>query len=219
MVLTEVSPAGLGSALRDPAVRAVAVEADHRALDDLDVAALRVDPKPIVGIGATTMLQLELWRLCGLESVHGTALPSESVVRRETDDAVLVPGRAEGILLGGSLTAMRAMVGAGLPDLTGAIVVLDDVRLLGLGQVDRQLTHLRVAGAFDGIRGVAVGRFTGFETLVDRNWTVLDVLRDQLTSLGVPVLGGLPLGPGPGAVPIWLGRNALLDTRTGTLST
>jgi muramoyltetrapeptide carboxypeptidase len=113
---------------------------------------------------------------------------------------------------------MRAMVGAGLPDLAGAIVVLDDVRILGLGQVDRQLTHLRNAGAFDGIRGVAVGRFTGFETLVDRNWTVLNVLRDQLSSLGVPVLGGLPLGPGPGAVPIWLGRNAVLDTEAGTLT-
>ncbi|MBM2615519.1 hypothetical protein JIG36_08065 [Actinoplanes sp. LDG1-06] len=190
------------------------LDADHHALDDLD---LEHDPRPVLGIGDTTLVQLEVWRRYGRPGVHGLSRPTGDVVRRETDDAVTVPGRAEGVLLGGSLTALRAMVGAGLPRLDGAIVLIDDVRVKGLGQVDRQLTHLRVAGALDAVRGIAVGRFPGYEGYADRGWTLLDVLRDQLSPLGVPVLGGLPLGPGEGAQPVWLGCPTVLDATAGTL--
>ena len=49
-------------------------------------------------------------------------------------------------------------------------------------------------------------------------WNVVDVLQDQLAPLGVPVLGGLPIGhrPCPGTVP--LGTVATLETTTRTLT-
>jgi muramoyltetrapeptide carboxypeptidase len=45
-----------------------------------------------------------------------------------------------------------------------------------------------------------------------------DVLRDQLSRLGVPILGGLPLGHGfhPATTPI--GTLATLDADAGTLT-
>ena len=207
----------LNSALRDPAVRAIAVTGSHRMLDDLDLAAVRADPKPIIGTGGTTFVHLELWRTCGLAGWHGdTADLSDTGPVVVRGDDVMVPGTAAGTLLGGSLGALRAMVGVGLPDLDGAILLLTGERTQGLGQVDRQLTHLLRAGVLAGVRGVAVGRFAGFDGYADRGWTLRDVLFDRLGGLGVPVLGGLPVGPGERAVPI--GARANLDADAGVLT-
>jgi muramoyltetrapeptide carboxypeptidase len=204
----------LNEALRDPATRVVALDGDHRMLDGLDLAAVRADPKPIVGTGATTFVHLELWRECGLVGYHGEGeiRPGPLRLMGQTQ----VPGRAEGVLLGGSLGPLRAMVGAGLPSLDGAILLLTGERTQGLGQVDRQLTHLIRAGVLSGVRGVAVGRFAGFDDLVDRDWSLADVLTDRLGALGVPVLNGLPIGPGEPPVPI--GAPAILDATERVLA-
>lgn len=49
-------------------------------------------------------------------------------------------------------------------------------------------------------------------------WSVIDVLRDRLALLGVPVLGGLPIGHGPRPPTVPLGTPATLDTATRTLT-
>ncbi len=217
--IIQVGAEGFDAALRDPAVRAIAVAGSHRMLDDLDVEAVRRDPKPILGTGATTFVHMELWGRCGLVGFHGeTADLSDTrpVLVRRDGEGVRVSGRASGTLVGGCLAAVRVMVGAGLPELDGAILLLTGERTQGLGQVDRQLTHLRRAGVLSRVRAVAVGNFAGFDGLVDRDWTLRDVLEDQLGGLGIPVLGGLPVGPGAStAVPI--GVEATLDADEGTL--
>ena len=43
----------------------------QRLLDDLDVAAVRADPKLVVGFSDITALQLALWRGARLATVHG----------------------------------------------------------------------------------------------------------------------------------------------------
>ena len=119
----------------------------------------------------------------------------------------------------------QVWVGAGLPDLAGAILLLEDLRHVGLGQIDRHLTHLIRSGALDGVAAVALGPFEGFRGYTDGGWTVADVLRDRLGDLGVPVLGGLELGHqvvGPDGTPdqfaATLGAIADLDTYGGTLT-
>jgi muramoyltetrapeptide carboxypeptidase len=228
----------LNDALRDPEMRAIViVGADvgaYRIVDLVDASAAQRDPKPIVGIDDVTHLHLALWRQCRLAGIHGTLTPESKAdalrdalmvarpvqLRRHPGDitaAVSVGGRASGLLVGGSLSAVRGGVGAGLPRLAGAILLLADKRTIGLGQVDRQLTQLLRSGSLDGVRGVALGRFTGFDGYVDRDWTLVDVLRERLSTLGVPVLGGLPLGHGPGALAAPIGRPAVLDVDAGTL--
>ncbi|WP_437406516.1 hypothetical protein [Sinorhizobium meliloti] len=48
--------------------------------------------------------------------------------------------------------------------------------------------------------------------------TVIDVLRDRLGVLGVPILGGLPLGHGANALAIPIGTEATLDADSRTLT-
>ncbi|MFX8266482.1 hypothetical protein ABTL47_19230, partial [Acinetobacter baumannii] len=78
-------------------------------------------------------------------------------------------GLARGRLIGGHLETIAAGAGWALPPLAGAVLLLEAVNM-GVGQVDRLLTMLRKAGHLDGVVGVALGQFTGFEPIV------LDVL-------------------------------------------
>ena len=118
-------------------------------------------------------------------------------------------------LIGGNLDMVATSVGWAMPDLHGAILLLEAIGLYR-GQVDRQMTMLRKAGHLDGLAGIAIGQFTDFE--FDRRYSVIDILREHLAELGVPVLGGLPLGHGNSPASILLGAVAELDAEAGTLA-
>ncbi|MFD9705208.1 LD-carboxypeptidase [Lentzea sp. NPDC059081] len=231
--------ADLDDAYRDPGVRAVIATRGgagaYRIADDLDFAAVRADPKPLVGFSDITNLHLALWRHCRIAGIHGflvgarsaaatrsLLIEGEPVVLHRDPDAltasVQVSGVARGNLVGGHLGTLAWSVGAGLPSLAGAILFLEAPRAVGLGHVDRQLTQLARSGSLRGLRGVALGRFPGFEDYTDRDWTVLDVLRDRLEPLGVPVIGGIDAGHGDDPVSIPLGPIADLDADAGTLT-
>jgi len=108
--------------------------------------------------------------------------------------------------------------GWALPNLDGAILLLEAFNLR-LGHIDRQLTMLARSGSLRGVTGVAIGQYTkcGTDDTTQGDWTEIDVLRDRLAELQVPVLGGLPIGHGdkPQAVPI--GTPATLDATAGVL--
>lgn len=230
--------ADLNAAIRDPGVRAIFAtrggKGSYRISDRLDFDAARRDPKPLVGFSDITALHLALWQRCRIVGIHGHAgaegarqalMTTEPITIHQDRSAATagasVDGKATGFLMGGNLGTIRGSVGAELPSLDGAILLIEEVGP-GLGYVDRPLTQLLKSGSLDGVRGVALGQFTGFEQLEADDsfggWTVTDVLRDRLTQLGVPVLGGLPLGHGlhPSAVP--LGTAATIDTRAGVLT-
>ncbi|MCO8269163.1 LD-carboxypeptidase [Actinoplanes sp. TRM 88003] len=237
--------ADLNDALRDPAVRGVFCMRGgygmQRIVDRVDFAAVRADPKVVMGFSDITALHAALWREAGLATVHGPTAgqfdrgPASLTVRAarravtlsepvtvtataaEPTHAVRVEGAATGTLLGGNLTMLASTVGTPHAlDLSGAILLLEDVEEEPY-RVDRMLVQLKRAGWPAGLRGVAVGQFTDCVDTNPHYPPVLDVLREQLTTLGVPVLGGLPLGHGPEQIAVGLGVPAHLDTAAGTL--
>ncbi len=229
----------LNDAFRDPGVRAVIATRGgagaYRIADEIDFAAVRADPKPMVGFSDITALHLTLWRQCGLAGIHGfltgsrsanatrrLLMSGESTTLRRDPRAMTVAAEVTGIaagnLIGGNLGTIAHAIGVGLPSLAGTILFLEAERTIGLGHIDRQLTQLIRSGALQGVRGVALGRFPGFEGYVDREWTLVDVFKDRLGSLGVPVLGGLDVGHGPDPLSLPLGPAAVLDTESGTLT-
>lgn len=238
--------ADLNDAFCDPTVRAIIATRGgagaYRIADGIDFDAVRADPKPLVGFSDVTNLHVALWTHTRLATVHGClagpnatagvrdllmTLAPQTIVRNpgSLSAAIEVPGQAVGPLVGGNLREFAGTVGAGLEGLAGAIVLLEDLRHVGIGQVDRNLTQLIRSGALDGIAGIALGSFEGFRGYNDHGWTVVDVLRERLTGLGVPVLGGLDIGhdrTGPDGRPdqfaVTLGATANLDTSAGTLT-
>jgi muramoyltetrapeptide carboxypeptidase len=65
---------------------------------------------------------------------------------------------------------------------------------------------------------VAVGQFIRCGEERPGKWSVVDVLEDRLSALGVPVLGGLPIGHGQHPLTVPLGTMARLDTAAGSLT-
>jgi len=238
--------ADLNAAVRDPGVRAVLAtrggKGAYRIADGLDVHALRADPKPLVGFSDITVLHLAIARHAGVASLHGPmaswdddlvgpdaidrlrgALMSADPVLVESDPAeptaaLTTSGRVTGVLLGGNQDAIATCAGWALPPLRGAVLLLEAFNLR-LGHIDRQLTMLGNAGHLDGVVGVAVGQYTrcGPEESEPQDWSHLSVLQDHLDRLGVPVLGGLPIGHGPDPRSVPLGTTAVLDADAGTL--
>jgi muramoyltetrapeptide carboxypeptidase len=235
--------ADLNAALGDPAVRAVLCLRGgygiQRIIDGVDLDAVRRDPKLVMGFSDITALHLALWQGAQLATVHGpvaaqldkgaqsptalgakTVLMSANPVTVKADEAestfrVRSPGRAAGVLLGGNLAMLASTVGtAHLPDLTGAILLIEDVNEEPY-RIDRMLTQLLRSGALAGLAGVAIGQFTDCDD--DGSITAEDVLAERLTPLGVPLLGGLPIGHGDQHVAIGVGVPATLDANVGTL--
>ena len=237
--------ADINDALRDPGVRAVIAtrggKGAYRIAAELDVAAVLNDPKPIVGFSEITVLHLFLLKECGLTGIHGAAWAAAAhgqvsadsfrmaafeadpvTVSREHYEptaALTTTGSATGPLIGGNQDMVAISSGWALPSLDGAILLLEAFNLR-LGHIDRQLTMLMNSGALDGIVGVAVGQYTecGADASTQGDWTEIDVLRDRLSLLDVPVLGGLPIGHGKNARAVPLGSMATLDADGGTLT-
>ena len=135
------------------------------------------------------------------------------------------PGVAEGPLLVGNLTVATHLLGTPhLPDLRGAVLLLEDIGEAPY-RLDRMLTHWRLSGALQQLAGLGFGRFSDCEPERDapdaknegENVTVEQVLRERSADLGIPVLGGLAVGHGPGNGALPLGRMARLDATGGCL--
>jgi muramoyltetrapeptide carboxypeptidase len=238
--------ADLNLALADPSVRGVLCTRGgygvQRIVDGIDMAAVRADPKVVVGFSDITALQLALWRGARLATVHGPGAAwldtrtgpeaAQSLHRSLTtsEPVVLAPrpgeetqpvrlagaGPVTGTLLGGNLCLLTATVGTvDMPDLAGAILLLEEVAEPPY-KVDRMLLHLRRSGVLAGLAGVAVGQFT--ECADEWPTSIVDVLLDHLGALGVPVLGGLPVGHGQDQLTVPVGVPATLDVAAGTLT-
>ena len=227
----------LNTAIRDPRIRAVLSLVggcgSFRLVPGVDQDALRRDPKPLIGFSDITALH-RVWHRAGVAALHGALGGSHRDEVRaelfgqqpepyasdptELTAALTTTGTAEGILFGGNLEMLARSIGVLPFDLTDHVLLLEIHRAAGLGMVDRALTQLVLSGALDSIRGVALGRATGFDDHTDRGWTLLDVLREHLDRLHVPVLGGLPIGHGPDARTIPVGVPCRLDAGTATLT-
>jgi muramoyltetrapeptide carboxypeptidase len=239
--------ADLNIALRDARVRGVICTrggyGTQRIVDGIDTVAVRADPKVVVGFSDITALQLALWRTARLATVHGpgaawlderTGPEAAESLRRAlmTTDPVVVKARSDeetspvrlnegagpatGTLIGGNLSLLSASMGTvDMPDLRGAILLLEEVGEPPY-KVDRMLVHLRRSGALEGLAGVAAGQFSACAD----EWptSIVDVLTEQLGPLGVPVLGGLPVGHGRDQLSTPLGVPATLDVAAGTLT-
>jgi muramoyltetrapeptide carboxypeptidase len=105
------------------------------------------------------------------------------------------------------------------PDTRGALLLLEDVGEETY-RLDRLLHHLRLAGVFDGVRGVLLGSLEAPPTRrpFPPDGDLGQVLSDVLLPLRVPVVRGLPLGHLPGKWTVPLGTTAVLDTQEGTIA-
>ncbi len=233
-----VRAADFMQAWRDPDVAAVFCArggyGTQRMVDLLDWDALAAaGPKALVGFSDITALHQAFAARLGASTIHGpvvTSLGAGDVESRAHLRAmlfepvpgllltpepvpVLVGGRAEGVLVGGNLALLAAEIGTVFSrPATASIAVLEDVGE-ELFRVDRLLTQLLRAGWFDGVRGIAVGQFTGCGSAE----SVRLLIEDRLAPLAVPLLWDVPTGHVDRNLAFPFGVPAVLDADAGTL--
>jgi muramoyltetrapeptide carboxypeptidase len=203
-----------------------------RLLDRLDPGALAARAPLLVGFSDITALHA-VWARAQLGSVHGAMVAAlgrdNEMMFARWQDAVegrfparydglecLQPGAAEGVLLGGNLAVLCALLGTPhFPSLDQAVLFLEDIGERPY-RVDRMLTSLHSAGALAGVRAVVLGAFVESDPGPD-GVPVEQVLRERLGELGIPVAAGLPCGHLEDNAELPLGRWVQLDAQRGTL--
>jgi muramoyltetrapeptide carboxypeptidase len=234
--------ADLNHALADPEIRAVLCNRGgyglQRIVQGLDLAAVQRDPKLVTGFSDVTALHGALWCGARLATIHGPVatqlgrgglfasgmrqvlMSAEPVVLTAhagvSTARVRTGGRAEGVLLGGNLSILSTCVGTSfMPDMKGAILLIEDVGEAAY-RVDRLLTHLLNCGVLQQLAGIAIGDFS-LPAGAAGSISPADVLSERLSGLGIPVLGGLPVGHGDLNQALPLGTHATLDADERTL--
>ncbi len=219
-----------------------------RLLGRLEADLIRRNPKIFVGYSDTTALSAFFFSECGLVSFYGpmvavefykgaTPFILESFKRATTQPEpygplgrpegwtqteTLVAGKARGLLVGGCLTLFESLLGTPWQvNFRDRIFYWEDIDAEPY-QMDRTLTHFLDAGAFEGIRGFAIGDCVGCEHETGRSGyencqSFRDVLLDRLAPLGAPLVVGLPFGHGKEKATLPYGVEAVLDADNGEL--
>lgn len=142
---------------------------------------------------------------------------SPGVVERTNRLTPIVPGSAEGRLIGGNLSLMVTLMGTPYePVFDDAILILEDVSEPPYS-VDRMLTHLWLTGKLERLAGVVLGKFTD-DDYDSNTFSMEEVLRDRFEPLGIPTLRGVMIGHVDDQTVVPIGARARLDVDAGTLT-
>jgi muramoyltetrapeptide carboxypeptidase len=245
----ELRASDLHDAFADSEVDAVCPLAGGHAaaavLPHLDYELIAANPKPFVAFSELTVLHAALNGRAGIVTFYGPVVSALGVLPDWTRQGWLravttteplgvvdpdgppartvVPGVAEGELVGGTLSLVDTVLGTPWEiDTRGKILLLEDVDEEP-PRVDRFLTHLHNAGKLAECAGIWLG---DFKRCVSREqwplWeghtlTVEELIEELIVPLGVPAMHGLRVGHGREVVTVPLGVRARLDADAGRL--
>ena len=184
-------------------------------LPGIDLELIRAHPKIFCGCSDVTALLTFLCDAADLVTFHGPMLNLDvrpdgvdedswaaamtsgvPYQRKFSADEVqtLVPGVAEGMLYGGCLSLLCASLGTPYEIKTrGTILFLEDLAEPAF-RIDRMLMHLKLAGKFEGVRGVIFGEMLNCGPRDRQDFTLQDMVLRALGNLGIPIAYGLKSG-------------------------
>ena len=206
-----------------------------RILDRIDYDAIRRDPRPIVGFSDLTALHQAMAIHAGVASFHGPMLNldffngltpdidvwfwsmlggSAPMTHRFARDQIVIEGDGEGLLFGGCLSLIAALIGTPYDFwIDDGIWFWEDVDEATY-RVDRMLTHLRLSGRLQNIRGVIIGKLKGCGSPAE----IEALLHETFDPYGIPVVRDLPFGHEGNNLLMPIGAAVRLNTSDGTLT-
>lgn len=200
-----------------------------KILPRLDFAELKKRPKILAGFSDLSALLNPIFEKTGIVGLHSPMLwnfsnPRPAAVRSFLNALggfpqknllagarveTLSPGRAQGVLKGGNLVTLSALIGTPWEtDTRGAVVFLEDVDEK-IHEIDRCLTQWALAGKFNGVRGLVLGDFRGANTR-----DVFAIIR-SLAKISFPVIYCPAVGHVPGKITFPVGARVKLEAKAG----
>ena len=206
-----------------------------RILDRIDYEAIRRNPRPMVGFSDLTALHQAAATHANVASFHGPMLNLDffnglspdieqwfwsmlggdaPLTHRFAREQTVRHGEAEGILFGGCLSLTTALMATPYDFwIDDGIWFWEDVDE-PVYRLDRMLTHLRLSGRFQTIRGVLIGKLKGCGSPDE----IDALLHETFDSYGVPVVRDLPFGHHGDNLLMPIGAPVQLSTSNGTLT-
>jgi len=186
-------------------------------LHTLNLEKIKAHPKIFVGYSDVTTLLTYILDSAGLVTFHGPMVTKDFAhsdgvelgsweaaltgasdwalnLGPETGARSLLAGSGEGILYGGCLSMLVASLGTPYEIHTaGTILFIEDAAEKPY-QIDRMLMQLKLAGKFEGVRGLVFGEMLDCSQNNDQDYSLEDVVLRVIGDLGVPVAYGLRSG-------------------------
>jgi muramoyltetrapeptide carboxypeptidase len=232
----------LNEAFRDDEVDAIfCVRGGYgaaRLLPYLDYDVMKSKPKVFLGYSDITALHIAISQRTDLVTFHGPMIASEmgadfseytknsllrALVNPEPLGEIVNPadgpivkticeGKASGRLVGGNLSLIAATMGTPYEiDTKGKVLFIEEVNDPPY-VIDRNLTHLWLAGKLQEAAAVIVGETVKWEPRGgEPSLTLWDVLKERIGSIGKPAIYGLCCGHGGHHVTLPIGVQASLD--------
>ena len=219
-----------------------------RFLPNLDFSLIKKNPKIFVGYSDITALHTAIFQNTGLVTFHGPVAastysdytknhavnvlmnPSASykIELSPTNTAkesnlykteVITKGKCRGKLIGGNLSLLTAMAGTSfaLRNTKGKLLFIEDVGEQPY-RIDRMLTQLRQSVDLRQLAGIALGIFEDCNPKTTDTQSLIEVIKDRLGDLGIPVIYGLSFGHIRDQFTLPVGIEAELDTENATMT-
>ncbi|MBK9255298.1 MAG: LD-carboxypeptidase [Saprospiraceae bacterium] len=218
-----------------------------RLLPMLDYKLIRKNPKIIIGYSDVTALLLAIHQKTGLITFHGpvaisniftpySAITVESVLFGNTTIPLKIPyteqsdqkfqqdiytitkGVASGILTGGNLSLLVALIGTKYaPTYKNKIVFIEDVGEKPY-RIDRMLTQMIQATDISKAAGIILGVFHDCEAKEsDLSFTLKKTISEKLSQLNIPCFYGFSFGHVSDICTFPIGTGATMDAQKFTI--
>jgi muramoyltetrapeptide carboxypeptidase len=245
----EERAADLNAMFRNPEIKGIFCSrggmSANRLLGLLDWPAIKKNPKVFMGYSDITVLLNAIHKKTGLVTFHGPTVESvfsfgfsgkhkytreyflkalmESrpvgPVRRWREMETLKKGKARGALVGGNLSVLRTLIGTPYePEWRGKILFWEEVTETAQ-YVDFCLSHLRLAGVFEKISGMVIGKLVDCDILrSDDDWKKVKALPMNKIVLELcedykfPIVKGAAFGHYRPMLTLPIGVKASIDT-------
>jgi muramoyltetrapeptide carboxypeptidase len=202
-----------------------------KLLPHLDFDLIRKNPKIFAGFSDLSTMLNAIYEKTGLVTLHAPMVinfsqPSKTTVRSFLNAVrgfpqknllagapvrVYRPGKARGILKGGNLETLTALIGTEWEINTeGSILFLEEVDEK-LYRVDRLLSQWILTGKLRKIRALILGDFRGL-----KNYEVYRILSTQM-KIDFPVMHSPYIGHGKNKITLPVGAGAEVDTSRKSL--
>lgn len=205
-----------------------------RLLPELARLASALTPKIILGYSDVTALLLYFQRYHAWTTFYGPVVAKDlsqqthhltlaslyqsitnthALDKMQFDDVLtLKAGNAEGIMVGGCLSLIVALLGTPYEiDTQDKILFLEDTKEKPY-QIDRMLMHLKLAGKFDKCRGIIFGSLATEFPAEYYIQTIQDVIKQK-----IPILFNFPAGHSAVKMTLPLGVKVKISTRQRSL--
>jgi muramoyltetrapeptide carboxypeptidase len=219
-----------------------------RFLPELDFNLIKRNPKILIGYSDITALHTAIYQNTGLVTFHGPVAAStySDYAKKHVVNVLMNPsapykievspdniakesnlfkteiitgGKCRGELIGGNLSLLTALAGtpSALRNTKGKLLFIEDVGEQPY-RIDRMLTQLKQSIDMRQLAGIALGVFEDCNPKTNDTQSLMDVLKDRLGKLGIPVIYGLSFGHIRDQFTLPVGIEAELDTENAAIT-